>query len=81
MDTMMAISQGRTVVSSGMSYYCNVHKTFVNTLHIKNCDQMNGAGDPTRFLQEVRNHRLVDLENKTQIEVIANMIWLDDRIR
>ncbi|KEJ82705.1 hypothetical protein OXYTRIMIC_353 [Oxytricha trifallax] len=27
------------------------------------------------------HHRLVDLDNKTQVEVVANMLWLDDRIR
>ncbi|KEJ82612.1 hypothetical protein OXYTRIMIC_653 [Oxytricha trifallax] len=81
MDTMMEISQGRTVVSYGMRYHCNVQQTFVNTQHLKNCNLMNGAGDPQRFSQVVRNHRLIYLDSKTQIEVIANMIWLDIRIR
>ncbi|KEJ82631.1 hypothetical protein OXYTRIMIC_329 [Oxytricha trifallax] len=81
MDTMMAISQGRTIVNYGMSHYCNVHKTFVNSNHMKECNLMNQAGDPTRFNKIVRNHRLIDLDNKTQIEIIANMLWLDERIR
>ncbi|KEJ82452.1 hypothetical protein OXYTRIMIC_802 [Oxytricha trifallax] len=81
MDTIMAISQGRTIVSYGMCHYCTVHRSFVNSLHMKNCNLINRAGDPTRFSQIVRNHRLIDLDNKTQIEVIANMIWLEKRIR
>ncbi|KEJ82808.1 hypothetical protein OXYTRIMIC_319 [Oxytricha trifallax] len=81
MDTMMAINQGRTIVSYGMSHYCNVHKTFVNSIHMKNCNLMNEAGDPTRFNKVLRDHRLIDLNFKTQIEIIANMVWLDERIR
>ncbi|KEJ82703.1 hypothetical protein OXYTRIMIC_798 [Oxytricha trifallax] len=81
MDTMMAISQGSTIVNYGMSHYCNVYKTFVNTNHMKECNLVNQAGDPTRFNKVVRNHRLIDLDKKTQIEVIANMIWLQKNQR
>ncbi|KEJ82474.1 hypothetical protein OXYTRIMIC_342 [Oxytricha trifallax] len=81
MDTMMAISQGRTVVNYGMSHYCSVHQTFVNANHMRSCYLINEAGDPTKFNKIMSEHRLVDLDNKTQVEVVANMLWLDVRIR
>ncbi|KEJ82627.1 hypothetical protein OXYTRIMIC_094 [Oxytricha trifallax] len=81
MDTMMAISQGRTVVNYGMSHYCNVHQVIVDANHMRNCYLMNEAGDPTRFNKLLNELRLVDLNNRTQVEVIANMLWIDDRVR
>ncbi|KEJ82654.1 hypothetical protein OXYTRIMIC_655 [Oxytricha trifallax] len=81
MDTMMAISQGRTVVNYGMSHYCNVHQVIVDANHMRNCYLMNEAGDPTRFNKLLNEQRLVDLDNRTQVEVIANMLWIDDRVR
>ncbi|KEJ82595.1 hypothetical protein OXYTRIMIC_036 [Oxytricha trifallax] len=78
---MMALSQGRTIVNQGMSHYCNVHRVFVDSNHLKNCNLINVAGDSTRFSKQIRENRLIDMKSKLQIEIISNMVWIDQRIK
>ncbi|KEJ82466.1 hypothetical protein OXYTRIMIC_060 [Oxytricha trifallax] len=80
-DTMMAISQGRTLANYGMQHYCIVHKVCVDANHMKACNLINSAGDQNRFSKQIKEKRIVDMNKPEQIEIIANMVWLDDRIR